>query len=90
MWVWLGLLAYLGVVELFITVVGAGLEQDPRSVLFSWPSLAVFGSAGLVGVWLSIAPDSRAPGTNTADASGWCIPPRWGWASVCWPSRSAD
>ena len=53
-WVWLGLLAFLAGVELFITLVGAGLERDPRSVLFSWPSLAIFGSAGLVGIWFSL------------------------------------
>jgi hypothetical protein len=53
MWVWLGVVAYLAVVELFITLVGAGLEHDPRNVLFSWPSLAIFGSAGLVGIWSS-------------------------------------
>ena len=33
--VWLGLVAFLGVVNLFITLVGAGLERDPRSTLFS-------------------------------------------------------
>ena len=51
--VWLVLLAFLALVELFITLVGAGLEQDPRAVLFSWPSLAIFGSAGLLGIWFS-------------------------------------
>jgi hypothetical protein len=51
--VWLGLVAFLAVVNLFITFAGAGLERDPRSVLFSWPIIAVVGLAGLAGIWLS-------------------------------------
>ena len=51
--VWLGLVAFLGVVNLFMTFVGAGLERDPRSTLFSWPVIAVVGLAGLAGIWLS-------------------------------------
>jgi hypothetical protein len=51
--VWLGLVAFLILVELFITFVGAGLERDPRVALFSWPSIAVFALVGLAGVWLS-------------------------------------
>ena len=52
-WVWLGLVAFLAIVELFIVFVGAGLENDPRATLFSWPALAVIGVVGLAGVWLS-------------------------------------
>jgi hypothetical protein len=51
--VWLGLLAFLAFVQLFITYVGAGLERDPRVVLFSWPAIAIVGAVGLVGIWLS-------------------------------------
>src|ERR687885_1549576 len=51
--VWLGLVAFLGVVDLFITFVGAGLERDPRSTLFSWPVIAIVGLVGLAGIWLS-------------------------------------
>jgi len=51
--VWLVLVAFLGVVNLFITFIGAGLERDPRSVLFSWPVIAVVGLAGLAGIWFS-------------------------------------
>src|ERR671936_2808966 len=51
--VWLVLVAFLGVVNLFITFVGAGLERDPRSVLFSWPVIVIVGLAGLVGIWFS-------------------------------------
>jgi hypothetical protein len=51
--VWLVLVAFLGVVNLLITFVGAGLERDPRSVLFSWPAIAVVGLAGLGGIWFS-------------------------------------
>jgi hypothetical protein len=51
--VWLVLVAFLGVVNLFITFVGAGLERDPRSMLFSWPVIAVVGLAGLGGIWFS-------------------------------------
>lgn len=51
--VWLLMLAFLGAVNLFITLVGAGLETDPRSVLFSWPAIGVVGLAGLVGIGFS-------------------------------------
>jgi hypothetical protein len=51
--VWLGLLAYLAVVNLFITFVGAGPENDPRAVLFSWPSIAIFGVLGAIGIVLA-------------------------------------
>ncbi len=51
--VWLVLLAFLVLTNLFITVVGAGLERDPRAGLFSWSSLAIFGLAGVVGIWFS-------------------------------------
>jgi hypothetical protein len=33
--------------------VGAGLEDDPRSALFSWPAIGIIGLAGLVGIWLA-------------------------------------
>jgi hypothetical protein len=51
--VWLVLVAFLGVVNLFITYVGAGLESDPRAQLFSWPVIVVVGLLGLAGIWLS-------------------------------------
>jgi hypothetical protein len=51
--VWLVLVAFLGVVSVFITFVGAGLERDPRSALFSWPVIAAVGLAGLAGIWFS-------------------------------------
>jgi hypothetical protein len=51
--VWLVLVAFLGLVNLFITVVGAGLERDSRAVLFSWPVIAIIGLLGLAGIWLS-------------------------------------
>jgi hypothetical protein len=50
---WLGLVALLVLVHLFIRFVGAGLERDLRVVLFSLPSVAGFGLAGLLGVWLA-------------------------------------
>ncbi len=51
--IWLGCVAFLAVVNLYIAFVGGGLEKDPRIGLFSWPSIAIFGVAGAVGVWLS-------------------------------------
>ena len=51
--VWLGCVAFLVVVELYIVLIGGGLEKDPRTGLFSPPSIAAFGIAGFVGVWLS-------------------------------------
>ena len=65
MWVWLGLLAFLAAVELFITLVGAGLEQDPRSVLFSWPSLAIFGADRVLEqLFINQVDDSGADGQH--------------------------
>ena len=52
-WVWLGLVVYLVLFELFVLFADTGLESDPRSALFSWPSLAGFGVAGLVGTFLA-------------------------------------
>jgi hypothetical protein len=51
--IWLGCIAFLGAVNLYINFVGGGLEKDPRVGLFSWPSIAIFGVAGAIGVWLS-------------------------------------
>ena len=51
--VWLGLVAFLVLVSVFITFIGGGLERDPRAGLFSLPAIALVGLAGLVGVWLS-------------------------------------
>jgi hypothetical protein len=51
--VWIALLGFLACVQLFITYAGAGLERDPRSALFSWPAIAIVGTAGLIGIWLS-------------------------------------
>ena len=51
--VWLGCVAFLVVVELYIVFIGGGLEKDPRVGLFAPASIAAFGIAGLVGVWLS-------------------------------------
>lgn len=50
---WVGCVAFLAVVNLYITLVGGGLEKDPRIGLFAWPSIAIFGVAGAIGVWLS-------------------------------------
>jgi len=52
-WVWLGCVALLAVVNVYISFVGGGLENDPRVGLFSWPSIAIFGAAGALGVWLA-------------------------------------
>ena len=51
--VWLILLGFIGLVNLFITFVGAGLQDDPRVVLFSWPAIAIFGVLGCAGIALS-------------------------------------
>jgi hypothetical protein len=50
---WLGFVAYLALVHAFIALIGAGLEGDPRAALFDWPSLALVGATGLLGVWLA-------------------------------------
>src|SRR5438552_13975525 len=50
---WLGCVAFLVVVELYVVLIGGGLEKDPRTGLFSPLSIAAFGVAGFVGVWLS-------------------------------------
>jgi len=51
--VWLGCVAFLVVVELYVVLIGGGLEKDPRAGLFSPLSIAAFGVAGFIGVWLS-------------------------------------
>src|SRR5438105_12679912 len=51
--VWFVCVAFLIAVNLYITLVGGGLQNDPRSGLFSWPSLAIFAIAGVAGIWLS-------------------------------------
>lgn len=51
--IWLGCVAFLAAVNLYINFVGGGLEKDPRIGLFSWPSIAIFGVVGAIGVWLS-------------------------------------
>src|ERR1043166_8034454 len=51
--VWLALVGYLAVVQLFITYIGAGLEHDPGSALLSWPAIGIIGAVGLIGIWLS-------------------------------------
>jgi hypothetical protein len=61
--VWLVLVAFLGVVKVFITLVGAGLETDPRAQLFSWPVIGVIGLIGLLGMNRRAWPP--APGTET-------------------------
>src|SRR5216110_914887 len=51
--VWLGCVAFLVVVELYVVLIGGGLEKAPRTGLFSPLSIAAFGVAGFIGVWLS-------------------------------------
>ena len=51
--VWFGCVAFLVVVELYIVLIGGGLEGDPRIGLFAPLSIAAFGIAGLVGIWFS-------------------------------------
>jgi hypothetical protein len=51
--VWLILLAFIALTHLFIEFIGAGLEDDPRTALFTWPSIAIFGVLGFIGIVLS-------------------------------------
>src|SRR2546427_2757829 len=51
--VWLILVGFLVIVDLFITFVGAGLQSDPRAQLFSPPAILIVGIVGLAGIWLS-------------------------------------
>src|SRR5438477_6082425 len=51
--VWLGCVVFLVVVELYVVLIGGGLEKDPRTGFFSPLSIAAFGVAGFVGFWLS-------------------------------------
>jgi hypothetical protein len=60
--VWLVLVAFVGVVQLFVTYVGAGLERDPRIALFTSPAVAAFGLAGLWGSGSPIWSASPSPG----------------------------
>src|SRR5205085_11479841 len=47
------LLGFDGLVNLFISYVGAGLQDYPRAVLFSWPAIATFAVLGVLGIVLS-------------------------------------
>jgi hypothetical protein len=49
---WLILMAFLGVVELFISLFGVGPTTASTGV-FVWPVLVGVGLAGLAGIWLS-------------------------------------
>ncbi len=68
--VWLALVGFLVIVDLFITFIGAGLQNDPRVQLFSPPAILIVGLAGLAGVWLS----HRTGFPPAWDAS---VPARW-------------
>jgi hypothetical protein len=59
--VWLILMAFLGVVELFISFIGTGPTAASTGVSV-WPVLAGVGVAGLGGIWLS---------DRTGFPSGW-------------------
>jgi hypothetical protein len=50
--VWLILMAFLGVVELFISLFGVG-PTTASTGAFVWPVLVGVGLAGLAGIWLS-------------------------------------
>lgn len=74
--IWLGCVAFLVVVNLYIAFVGGGLEKDPRIGLFSWPSIAIFGVAGVVGVWVSHRtgfPAAWDPRVSTRERLGYPI-----------------
>jgi hypothetical protein len=62
------LLGFVALTNLFITFIGAGLETDPRSVLFSWPAIGVFGALGLIGIMLSHATGFPAAWDQRVDA----------------------
>jgi hypothetical protein len=51
--VWIGLLAYLAFLNLYITFFNADLQRDPRSGLFSWISIVIFGVLGAIGIVLA-------------------------------------
>jgi hypothetical protein len=51
--VWLGCVAFLGLVKLLILAFPASFYDDPRLALFDWLPIAIVGAAGLLGVWLS-------------------------------------
>ena len=71
--VWLALVGFLVIVDLFITFIGAGLQNDPRVQLFAPPAILIVGLAGLAGVWLS----HRTGFPPAWDAS---VPARWRFA----------
>jgi hypothetical protein len=73
--VWLVLVAWLVVVELTILFVPIpGLQADPRIGLFSWPFLALWGLAGLLGIWLA---------SRTGFPAAWHpVLPAWRWLAI--------
>lgn len=50
---WAGCVGLLVVTHYFIDFVGAGLEEDPRRTLFSWPAIVIIGAAGALGIFLA-------------------------------------
>jgi len=49
----LGLLGYLAYLNLYIMFVNTELQADARSALFGWPSIAIFGVLGAIGIVLA-------------------------------------
>ena len=74
--VWGILVAYLVILELAILYVPMpGLQSDPRIGLFSWPFLAGFGVAGLIGVWLASRTGFPRPWHPDVSPWRWLIVP---------------
>jgi hypothetical protein len=66
--VYLGLIACLAGVKLAIDCLPRATFASPsQAAIFAWPSLAIIGTLGLIGVWLSLRtgfPGMWDPGTN--------------------------
>jgi hypothetical protein len=72
---WVGMVAFLGALHLFIVFVGAGLQDDPRSQLFDWPAIGIIGALGLIGV--ALADRTGFPAAWDASISNrqrWAVP----------------
>lgn len=51
--VWLGLVAYLGLVKIIITFFPATFSSVDQAAVFAWPALGIWAVLGAIGIWFA-------------------------------------